>query len=149
MDDTLSTVASKLEHSAQAFPELQGERMVSLHCCALYTCAQLENSLYWWWEETEFSLETALNGIIILFLTKTLVECHHNIVILLSVTGVFCKVIRKTIGYYTFLFHCVIDRERFPAQSHCIAIMESCSLQPKYTMGTCSKQCESSLRPDI
>uniref|UniRef100_A0A8C9XR29 E3 ubiquitin-protein ligase UBR5 n=1 Tax=Sander lucioperca TaxID=283035 RepID=A0A8C9XR29_SANLU len=48
VDDTLSTVASKLEHSAQAFPELQGERMVSLHCCALYTCAQLENSLYWW-----------------------------------------------------------------------------------------------------
>uniref|UniRef100_A0A8D3DHL8 E3 ubiquitin-protein ligase UBR5 n=1 Tax=Scophthalmus maximus TaxID=52904 RepID=A0A8D3DHL8_SCOMX len=48
VDDTLSTVASKLEHSAQVFPELQGERMVSLHCCALYTCAQLENSLYWW-----------------------------------------------------------------------------------------------------
>ncbi|KAK1896054.1 E3 ubiquitin-protein ligase UBR5 [Dissostichus eleginoides] len=48
VDDTLSTVASKLEHSAQAFPELQGERMVSLHCCALYTCVQLENSLYWW-----------------------------------------------------------------------------------------------------
>uniref|UniRef100_A0AAX7U251 E3 ubiquitin-protein ligase UBR5 n=1 Tax=Astatotilapia calliptera TaxID=8154 RepID=A0AAX7U251_ASTCA len=48
VDETLSTVASKLEHSAQAFPELQGERMVSLHCCALYTCAQLENSLYWW-----------------------------------------------------------------------------------------------------
>ena len=49
VDDTLSTVASKLEHSAQTFPELQGERIVSLHCCALYTCAQLENSLYWWW----------------------------------------------------------------------------------------------------
>lgn len=48
MDDTLSTVASKLEHGAQAFTELQGERMVSLHCCALYTCAQLESSLYWW-----------------------------------------------------------------------------------------------------
>ncbi|KAG7270745.1 LOW QUALITY PROTEIN: hypothetical protein CRUP_010579 [Coryphaenoides rupestris] len=48
VDDTLSTVASKLEHSTQTFPELQGERIVSLHCCALYTCAQLENSLYWW-----------------------------------------------------------------------------------------------------
>lgn len=48
VDDTLSSMASKLEHSAQAFPELQGERMVSLQCCALYTCAQLENSLYWW-----------------------------------------------------------------------------------------------------
>uniref|UniRef100_A0A8C7DH14 E3 ubiquitin-protein ligase UBR5 n=1 Tax=Oncorhynchus kisutch TaxID=8019 RepID=A0A8C7DH14_ONCKI len=48
MDDTLSSVASKLEHSAQAYPELQGERIVSLHCCALYTCAQLESSLYWW-----------------------------------------------------------------------------------------------------
>uniref|UniRef100_A0A674A799 E3 ubiquitin-protein ligase UBR5 n=1 Tax=Salmo trutta TaxID=8032 RepID=A0A674A799_SALTR len=48
MDDTLSSVASKLEHSAQVYPELQGERIVSLHCCALYTCAQLESSLYWW-----------------------------------------------------------------------------------------------------
>uniref|UniRef100_A0A674ABS4 E3 ubiquitin-protein ligase UBR5 n=1 Tax=Salmo trutta TaxID=8032 RepID=A0A674ABS4_SALTR len=48
MDDTLSSVASKLEHSAQAYPELQGERIMSLHCCALYTCAQLESSLYWW-----------------------------------------------------------------------------------------------------
>ncbi|XP_073780761.1 E3 ubiquitin-protein ligase UBR5 isoform X29 [Danio rerio] len=48
VDETLSTVAAKLEHGAQTFPELQGERIVSLHCCALYTCAQLENSLYWW-----------------------------------------------------------------------------------------------------
>ncbi|XP_063054965.1 E3 ubiquitin-protein ligase UBR5 isoform X12 [Engraulis encrasicolus] len=48
VDDSLSTVACKLEHGAQSFPELQGERIVSLHCCALYTCAQLENSLYWW-----------------------------------------------------------------------------------------------------
>ncbi|XP_052003606.1 E3 ubiquitin-protein ligase UBR5 isoform X6 [Xyrauchen texanus] len=48
MDETLSTVAAKLEHGAQTFPELQGERIVSLHCCALYTCAQLESSLYWW-----------------------------------------------------------------------------------------------------
>ncbi|KAK6491509.1 E3 ubiquitin-protein ligase UBR5 isoform X6 [Huso huso] len=48
VDDTLSTVASKLEHSTQTFPELQGERIVSLHCCAFYTCAQLENCLYWW-----------------------------------------------------------------------------------------------------
>uniref|UniRef100_H3D6Z1 E3 ubiquitin-protein ligase UBR5 n=1 Tax=Tetraodon nigroviridis TaxID=99883 RepID=H3D6Z1_TETNG len=48
VDETLSSMASKLEHSAQAFPELQGERMVSLHCCAFYTCAQLDNGLYWW-----------------------------------------------------------------------------------------------------
>ncbi|KAG1932274.1 E3 ubiquitin-protein ligase UBR5 isoform X5 [Pimephales promelas] len=48
VDETLSTVAAKLEHGAQTFPELQGERIVSLHCCALYTCAQLESSLYWW-----------------------------------------------------------------------------------------------------
>ncbi|XP_048881123.1 E3 ubiquitin-protein ligase UBR5-like isoform X6 [Brienomyrus brachyistius] len=48
VDDTLSTVGSKLEHSAQAFAELQGERILSLHCCALYTCAQLEHSLFWW-----------------------------------------------------------------------------------------------------
>lgn len=56
VDDTLSSMASKLEHSAQAFPELQGERMVSLQCCALYTCVQLENSLYWWWVEIAFEL---------------------------------------------------------------------------------------------
>lgn len=49
VDETLSSVASKLEHTAQSYSELQGERIVSLHCCALYTCAQLENSLYWWW----------------------------------------------------------------------------------------------------
>ncbi|KAJ8394592.1 hypothetical protein AAFF_G00043950 [Aldrovandia affinis] len=48
VDDTLNTVASKLEHGAQAFAELQGERVLSLHCCALYTCAQLESGLYWW-----------------------------------------------------------------------------------------------------
>ncbi|KAJ8353856.1 hypothetical protein SKAU_G00214230 [Synaphobranchus kaupii] len=48
VDDTLNTVASKLEHGTQAFAELQGERVVSLHCCALYTCAQLESGLYWW-----------------------------------------------------------------------------------------------------
>ncbi|XP_069477553.1 E3 ubiquitin-protein ligase UBR5 isoform X1 [Ambystoma mexicanum] len=48
VDETLSSVASKLEHAAQTFSELQGERIVSLHCCALYTCAQLENNLYWW-----------------------------------------------------------------------------------------------------
>lgn len=49
VDETLSSVASKLEHTAQTYSELQGERIVSLHCCALYTCAQLENNLYWWW----------------------------------------------------------------------------------------------------
>ncbi|XP_053571897.1 E3 ubiquitin-protein ligase UBR5 [Bombina bombina] len=48
VDETLSSVASKLEHTAQVYPELQGEKIVSLHCCALYTCAQLENNLYWW-----------------------------------------------------------------------------------------------------
>ncbi|TRY88597.1 hypothetical protein DNTS_029996 [Danionella cerebrum] len=48
VDETLSSVAAKLEHGTQLFPELQGERIISLHCCALYTCAQLESSLYWW-----------------------------------------------------------------------------------------------------
>uniref|UniRef100_A0A8C2LDK8 E3 ubiquitin-protein ligase UBR5 n=1 Tax=Cricetulus griseus TaxID=10029 RepID=A0A8C2LDK8_CRIGR len=48
VDETLSSVASKLEHTAQTYSELQGERIVSLHCCSLYTCAQLENNLYWW-----------------------------------------------------------------------------------------------------
>ncbi|CAH1775507.1 unnamed protein product [Owenia fusiformis] len=49
VDETLSHVASKLEHPAQIFPEFQVDKIASLHTCALYTCARLENgALYWW-----------------------------------------------------------------------------------------------------
>ncbi|OXB57783.1 hypothetical protein ASZ78_011733 [Callipepla squamata] len=60
VDETLSSVASKLEHTAQTYSELQGERIVSLHCCALYTCAQLENNLYWWPESKQEPVKTEM-----------------------------------------------------------------------------------------
>ncbi|KAJ8321996.1 hypothetical protein KUTeg_000467 [Tegillarca granosa] len=49
IDETLNTVATKLEHPAQTFPEFQTDKIVSLHTCSLYTCARLESgALYWW-----------------------------------------------------------------------------------------------------
>lgn len=49
VDDTLNSVASKLEHPAQTFPEFQSDKIVSLHTCSLYTCARLESSALYWW----------------------------------------------------------------------------------------------------
>lgn len=49
VDDTLNSVASKLEHQAQTFPEFQTDKIVSLHTCSLYTCARLESSALYWW----------------------------------------------------------------------------------------------------
>lgn len=49
VDDTLNSVASKLEHPAQTFPEFQTDKIVSLHTCSLYTCARLESSALYWW----------------------------------------------------------------------------------------------------
>ncbi|XP_055998190.1 E3 ubiquitin-protein ligase UBR5-like isoform X2 [Ostrea edulis] len=49
VDETLNSVASKLEHSAQTFPEFQTDKIVSLHTCSLYTCARLESSALYWW----------------------------------------------------------------------------------------------------
>ncbi|KAL3890879.1 hypothetical protein ACJMK2_003152 [Sinanodonta woodiana] len=49
IDETLNTVAPKLEHSAQTFPEFIADKIASLHTCSLYTCARLESgALYWW-----------------------------------------------------------------------------------------------------
>ncbi|XP_050693642.1 E3 ubiquitin-protein ligase hyd-like isoform X3 [Eriocheir sinensis] len=49
LDETLADVATKLEQPAQSFPELQNERILSLHTCQLYTCAWCESgALYWW-----------------------------------------------------------------------------------------------------
>ncbi|XP_074657055.1 E3 ubiquitin-protein ligase UBR5-like [Tubulanus polymorphus] len=49
MDESLTTVAAKLEHAAQSFPEFQCDAIKSLHTCSLYTCARLESgALYWW-----------------------------------------------------------------------------------------------------
>ncbi|XP_068224173.1 E3 ubiquitin-protein ligase UBR5 isoform X7 [Palaemon carinicauda] len=49
LDETLADVAAKLEQPAQNFPELQNDRILSLHTCQLYTCAWCESgSLFWW-----------------------------------------------------------------------------------------------------
>ncbi|KAK6960404.1 E3 ubiquitin-protein ligase UBR5 [Biomphalaria glabrata] len=49
LDESLNSVATKLEHTAQQFPEFQSDSIVSLHTCSLYTCARLESgALYWW-----------------------------------------------------------------------------------------------------
>lgn len=49
LDDTLSSVSSKLEHPAQLFSEFSTDHVAALHVCPLYTCAQLESgALYWW-----------------------------------------------------------------------------------------------------
>ncbi|KAK7086287.1 E3 ubiquitin-protein ligase ubr5 [Halocaridina rubra] len=49
LDETLADVAAKLEQPAQSFPELQSDRILSLHTCQLYTCAWCESgSLFWW-----------------------------------------------------------------------------------------------------
>uniref|UniRef100_UPI00358E0F24 E3 ubiquitin-protein ligase UBR5-like isoform X5 n=1 Tax=Myxine glutinosa TaxID=7769 RepID=UPI00358E0F24 len=55
MDESLSPVVSKLEHSAQLFPELQGEHVAALHCCTLYTCVRLDNGQLFWWGVVPFS----------------------------------------------------------------------------------------------
>ncbi|XP_048590266.1 E3 ubiquitin-protein ligase UBR5-like isoform X2 [Nematostella vectensis] len=49
IDDSLAHVASKLEHSAQSFPELANDKIMSIYACDLYTCAQTTSgALYWW-----------------------------------------------------------------------------------------------------
>ena len=50
VDESISHVASRLEHSAQAFQEiLQGQRVTQLVTCNLYSLARTEsNSLFWW-----------------------------------------------------------------------------------------------------
>lgn len=49
LDETLAHAASRLEHSAREFPELGGEKIVSLHVCSLYTVARLESDAMYWW----------------------------------------------------------------------------------------------------
>lgn len=49
MDETVSHVCGKLEHPATIFPELGGEKIVSLHTCVLYTVVRTETGgIYWW-----------------------------------------------------------------------------------------------------
>lgn len=50
LDETLSAVASKLEHSAKVFSDLEKEKIHELYTCPLYTCVQtVAGSLYWWY----------------------------------------------------------------------------------------------------
>ena len=49
MDEKVSHVCGKLEHTAIIFPELGGERIQSLHTCVLYTVVRTDaGSVYWW-----------------------------------------------------------------------------------------------------
>ena len=63
MDETISIVASKLEHAAQGFDSHQfqssgssslqmmsmGEKVLSLHVCSLYTSVRLDSGSIFWW----------------------------------------------------------------------------------------------------
>ncbi|XP_022088728.1 E3 ubiquitin-protein ligase UBR5-like isoform X2 [Acanthaster planci] len=49
LDETLSPIASRLEHAATYFNEFQGERIHSVYTCPLYTCAWLDNGTLFWW----------------------------------------------------------------------------------------------------
>lgn len=56
IDDTISVVASKLEHAAQNYPEFQrGDKVSQLQTCSLYTCVQLESGSMYWWGVAPFS----------------------------------------------------------------------------------------------
>jgi len=49
VDECLSSVSMKMEHSAQQFAEFQSEKISALRVCWLFTCAQMESgALYWW-----------------------------------------------------------------------------------------------------
>jgi hypothetical protein len=56
IDETISSVASKLEHSAQNFPEFQkNDKIAQLQSCSLYTCVRLESGAMYWWGVAPFS----------------------------------------------------------------------------------------------
>jgi len=56
IDDTISIVASKLEHCAQNYPEFQrADKIAQLQTCSLYTCVRLESGSIYWWGIAPFS----------------------------------------------------------------------------------------------
>lgn len=59
IDETLSSIASKLEHSAQSFSEFSVDKVVSVHTCSLYTCAQMSSGALYWWYVFLFSVSCA------------------------------------------------------------------------------------------
>ena len=50
IDDSLSPIASKLEHSIHLFPDFpNNEKIISLHVSSLLSCVRLDSgSIYWW-----------------------------------------------------------------------------------------------------
>ena len=56
MDETVSSMAGKLEHAAISLMEGGMEqRVYSLHVCSLFTCARLENGSIFWWGVAPYS----------------------------------------------------------------------------------------------
>ena len=56
IDDTISVVAHKLEHSAQSYPEFQkNDKIAQLQTCSLFTCIRLESGAMYWWGVAPFS----------------------------------------------------------------------------------------------
>ena len=57
IDDTISTVAMKLEHGAQNYPEFQknSDKIAQLQTCSLYSCVRLESGAIYWWGVAPFS----------------------------------------------------------------------------------------------
>ena len=49
IDEPLSSVASKLEHTAQSFSDVISDKITAVHTCALYTCAQTASGALLWW----------------------------------------------------------------------------------------------------
>ena len=59
---TFPSAVSKLEHGAISFPELQSERIVSLHVSSLYTLARLQSGALYWWGVMPFTQVRIVSG---------------------------------------------------------------------------------------
>ncbi|XP_022696858.1 E3 ubiquitin-protein ligase UBR5-like isoform X3 [Varroa jacobsoni] len=55
VDESLGPVAFRLEQQATLFNEFQGERILSIHVCSLYSCVRLESGGIYWWGVLPFS----------------------------------------------------------------------------------------------
>lgn len=55
VDESLGPVAFRLEQQTTLFSEFQGERILSIHVCSLYSCVRLESGGIYWWGVLPFS----------------------------------------------------------------------------------------------
>ncbi|OQR77876.1 E3 ubiquitin-protein ligase UBR5-like [Tropilaelaps mercedesae] len=55
VDESLGPVAFRLEQQATLFSEFQGERILSIHVCSLYSCVRLDSGGIYWWGVLPFS----------------------------------------------------------------------------------------------